>query len=86
MEKLLAGWLSVCMYDCLRTSDSGSALFLLYHAVKRQTDKGPVDHVTAESRYCLSEDRLLRQKVAYTTLVRTLVNSRIEKLIARLKN
>jgi len=71
VEKLLAGWLSICMYDCLRQRDSGKALFLLYHAVKRQTDKGPIDAVTAESRYCLSEDRLLRQKVAYATLVRT---------------
>ena len=70
VEKLLAGWLSVCMYDSLRQQDAaGRALYLLYHAVKRQTDKAPVDAVTAESRYCLSEDRLLRHKVAYTTLV-----------------
>jgi len=65
----LAGWLSVCMYDSLRFHDPGKALFLLYHAVKRQTEKGPVDVVTAESRYCLSEDRLLRDKVDYTALV-----------------
>ena len=57
------------MYDSLRFHDPGKALFLLYHAVKRQTEKGPVDVVTAESRYCLSEDRLLRDKVDYTALV-----------------
>ena len=70
MEKLLAGWLSICMYDCLRLHEPGKAMFLLYHAVKRQTEKGPVDAVTAESRYCLSEDRLLREKVDYAVLVR----------------
>jgi len=70
VEKLLSGWLSVCLYDSLRLHDAGKALFLLYLAVKRQTEKGPVDAVTAESRYCLSEDRLLREKLDYATLVR----------------
>jgi len=68
VEKLLSGWLSICMYDSLRVHEPGKALFLLYHAVKKQTEKGPVDHVTAESRYCLSEDRLLREKLDYTVL------------------
>ena len=71
VEKLLAGWLSICMYDSLRLREPGKALFLLYHAVKRQTEKGPVDVVTAESRYCLSEDRLLHENVDYTVLVGT---------------
>jgi len=69
VEKLLSGWLAICMFDTLRLHEPGKALFLLYHAVKKQTEKGPVDHVTAESRYCLSEDRLLREKVDYTVLV-----------------
>jgi len=69
VEKLLAGWLSVCMYDSLRCQEPGKALFLLYEAVKKQTAKGPIDAVTGESRYCLCEDRLLREKVDYATLV-----------------
>ena len=71
VEKLLSGWLSICMYESLRLHDPGKALFLLYHAVKKQVDKGPVDAVTSESRYCLSEDRLLRENVQYTVLVRS---------------
>ena len=77
VERLLAGWLSVCLYeDSLHHRGAGRALHLLYEAVKRQTDKGPVDAVTGDARYCLSEDRLLRLQLNYSTLVRTLATWR----------
>ena len=42
---------------------------MLYQAIKRQTEKGPVDAISSEARYSLSEDRLLREKIEPKTLV-----------------
>lgn len=38
---------------------------MLFKAVKQQTEKGPVDAVTGEARYSLSEEKLLRQAVDF---------------------
>ena len=38
---------------------------MLFKAVKQQSEKGPVDAVTGEARYSLSEDKLLRQAVDF---------------------
>ena len=43
---------------------------MLFQAIKRQTEKGPVDVLTGEARYCLAEDRLLREKIEPAVLVR----------------
>jgi len=42
---------------------------MLYRAIKQQVDKGPVDMVTGEARYSLSEDKLIRQQIEYKQLV-----------------
>lgn len=70
VEKLLANWLSLCMYRYLR-EEAGSSLYTLYQAIKVQVDKGPVDCITCEARYSLSEDRLLRteKQLEYFVLV-----------------
>lgn len=70
VEKLLANWLSLSMYGYLK-ANAGRALFMLYKAVKHQTEKGPIDAVTAEAKYSLSEDRLLREKIEAKTLIVT---------------
>jgi len=44
---------------------------MLYLAVKHQVDRGPVDALTGESKYSLSEDRLIRQQIDYRQLVCT---------------
>ncbi|KAK3744735.1 hypothetical protein RRG08_062381 [Elysia crispata] len=62
VEKLLTNWLSVCLYDYLRDY-AGASLFMLYKAIKLQAEKGPVDCVTGDARYSLSEDTLLREKI-----------------------
>jgi plexin A len=54
----------VCVKDC-----AGEPLFLLFRAVKQQIDKGPVDMLTGEARYSLSEDKLIRQQIDYKQLV-----------------
>jgi len=56
------------MYGHL-TQHVARPLFLLYNAIKHQTDKGPVDAVTSDARYALSEDRLLRDNTHYRPLV-----------------
>lgn len=62
VEKLLTNWLSLCLYKHLK-DHAGSSLFMLYKAIKLQVEKGPVDYVTGDARYSLSEDRLLREKI-----------------------
>ena len=48
---------------------AGEPLYLLYRAIKQQVDKGPVDAVTSEARYSLSEDKLIRQSIDYREMV-----------------
>ncbi|XP_064632633.1 plexin-A2-like isoform X2 [Lineus longissimus] len=67
VEKLLANWLSICLYENLKES-TGEPLFMLFKAIKHQVEKGPVDAVTADARYSLSEDRLLREKTQQNTV------------------
>lgn len=55
----------VCLQEC-----AGEPLFMLYCAIKQQMEKGPIDAITGEARYSLSEDKLIRQQIEYKTLVR----------------
>ncbi|XP_025776786.1 plexin-A2 [Puma concolor] len=49
-------------------------LFMLYCAIKQQMEKGPIDAITGEARYSLSEDKLIRQQIEYKTLILNCVN------------
>ncbi|XP_060592222.1 plexin-A1-like isoform X2 [Ruditapes philippinarum] len=62
VEKMLTNWMSLCMYKYLRDL-AGSSLYVLYRALKLHVEKGPVDCMTGDARYTLSEDKLLRDKV-----------------------
>ena len=42
---------------------------MLYCAMKQQMEKGPIDAITGEARYSLSEDKLIRQQIDYKILV-----------------
>ncbi|XP_041349841.1 plexin-B-like isoform X2 [Gigantopelta aegis] len=68
VEKMLSNWLALCLYKYLK-DHAGSSLFMLYKAIKLQAEKGPVDYVTGDARYSLSEDRLLREKIEPKTLM-----------------
>ena len=46
----------------------GQPMYLLYRAVKNQLEKGPIDVITGEARYSLSEQKLIRQKVDMVVL------------------
>lgn len=52
-----------------RQECAGEPLFSLFCAIKQQMEKGPIDAITGEARYSLSEDKLIRQQIDYKTLV-----------------
>ncbi|KAK6619958.1 hypothetical protein RUM44_006358 [Polyplax serrata] len=62
VEKMLTNWMALCMYNYLKDY-AGSSLFLLFKAIKHQVEKGPVDAITHDARYSLSEERLLREQI-----------------------
>lgn len=68
VEKMLTNWMALCMYRYLKEY-AGSSLFLLYKAIKHQIQKGPVDAVTHDARYSLSEERLLREQIQHGVVV-----------------
>ncbi|KAK0399439.1 hypothetical protein QR680_003050 [Steinernema hermaphroditum] len=65
VEKLFSLWFTITMYPYLSdvARGPGRPFFLLYRALKCQTEKGPIDAVTGGSRYSLSEQKLLRESV-----------------------
>ncbi|VDO98083.1 unnamed protein product [Soboliphyme baturini] len=69
VEKMLANWIALCLYDYVQQGAAGGSLFLLYTALKHQVEKGPVDECTANARYSLSEDRLLKEQIDYEPLM-----------------
>jgi len=69
VEKLLTNWLSLCMYNYLK-KHVARAMFMLFKAIKHQTEKGPVDALTYDARYALAEERLLRENTEYRPLVK----------------
>ncbi|GFS14071.1 plexin-A2-like [Elysia marginata] len=67
-EKMLTNWFTFLLYKFLKEC-AGEPLFMLYGAIKQQVSKGPVDAITGEARYSLSEDKLLRQHINYRPMV-----------------
>lgn len=70
-EKMLSAWFTFLLYKFLREC-AGEPLFMLFRAVKQQVDKGPVDAITSEARYSLSEEKLIRQLIDYRPMVNCL--------------
>lgn len=68
-EKMLSAWFTFLLYKFLREC-AGEPLFMLFRAVKQQVDKGPVDSITSEARYSLSEEKLIRQSIDFKPMVR----------------
>nr|XP_032633842.1 plexin-A3 [Chelonoidis abingdonii] len=66
-EKMLTNWFTFLLHRFLKEC-AGEPLFLLFCAIKQQMEKGPMDAVTGEARYSLSEDKLIRQQIDYKTL------------------
>uniref|UniRef100_A0A8C2Q4D9 Plexin A2 n=1 Tax=Cyprinus carpio TaxID=7962 RepID=A0A8C2Q4D9_CYPCA len=66
-EKMLTNWFAFLLHKFLKEC-AGEPLFMLYCAIKQQMEKGPIDAITGEARYSLSEDKLIRQQIDYKTL------------------
>ncbi|GIY44957.1 hypothetical protein CEXT_129011 [Caerostris extrusa] len=64
-KKMLTNWMALCMYNYIK-DQAGGSLFLLFSAIKHQIEKGPVDVITHDARYSLSEERLLREQIEYS--------------------
>merc|ERR1719242_1441748 len=78
VEKMLTNWLALCLYDYMKDY-AGSSLFVLFKAIKFQIEKGPVDSCSHDARYSLSEDRLLREAVAASTIACCVVQDELEE-------
>lgn len=63
-EKMLSSWFTFLLYKFLKEC-AGEPLYMLFRAIKQQVDKGPVDAVTSEARYSLSEEKLIRQSIDF---------------------
>ena len=66
-EKMLSSWFTFLLYKFLHEC-AGEPLYMLYRAIKHQVDKGPVDMVSHEARYSLSEEKLIRSQIEYHAL------------------
>ena len=49
----------------------GRSIYIVFLALRHLTKKGPVDAITADARYALSEDKLLREKIEPANIVST---------------
>ncbi len=67
-EKMLANWFAFLLYDFIRDC-AGTPLYILFLSIKQQIYKGPVDAITCEARYSLSEDKLIRQSIDYESMI-----------------
>lgn len=80
VEKMLTNWMALCMYQYLKEY-AGSALFLLFKAIKHQLEKGLVDAVTHDARYSLSEERLLREQIEHNIVTLHIVQDDIDEKV-----
>ncbi|UYV78867.1 plexB [Cordylochernes scorpioides] len=86
VEKMLTNWLSLSMYDYLK-DHAGSSMFLLSCAIKHQVEKGPVDAITHDARYSLSEERLLREQTDYMMVtIHVVQEDQDEKITCRVND
>ncbi|CAF1302859.1 unnamed protein product [Adineta steineri] len=67
-EKMLSNWFSFLLFGYIKER-LGSPLYILFQSIKQQIQKGPIDCLTSESRYSLSEDKLLRQHIDYLSMI-----------------
>uniref|UniRef100_A0AAR2ISC4 Plexin-A2 n=1 Tax=Pygocentrus nattereri TaxID=42514 RepID=A0AAR2ISC4_PYGNA len=72
-EKMLTNWFAFLLHKFLKEC-AGEPLFMLYCAIKQQMEKGPIDAITGEARYSLSEDKLIRQQIEYKILTLSCVS------------
>ncbi|XP_073993851.1 plexin B isoform X2 [Rhodnius prolixus] len=80
VEKMLTNWMALSMYRYVKEY-AGTPLFLLYKAIKHQIEKGPVDAITHDARYSLSEERLLREQIPHSVVTVHVVQDDVDEKI-----
>lgn len=58
VEKMLTNWLALNMQEYFH-GEVGRSLYLMFEAIKTQLERGPVDAVSGDAYYSLSESKLL---------------------------
>lgn len=78
-EKMLSAWFTFLLYKFLREC-AGEPLYMLFRAVKGQLEKGPIDAITSEARYSLSEEKLIRQLIDFKPItIYVSINQQIQQ-------
>ena len=72
---MLTAWFTFLLYKFMREC-AGEPLYLLFRAMKQQVNKGPIDAITSEARYSLSEEKLIRQSIDFKPIVSFVVHSK----------
>ncbi|XP_072025086.1 plexin-A2-like [Amphiura filiformis] len=67
VEKLLTNWIALSLYDFLK-DHAAYPLFLLYRAIKCQSEKGPIDVMSGKSHFSLSDENVLNDDVEFEEL------------------
>ncbi|XP_076356920.1 plexin-B-like [Tachypleus tridentatus] len=80
VEKMLTNWMVLNMYDYLKDHASRS-LFLLFSAMKHQVEKGPIDALTNDARFSLSEQKLLKECIEYLPVTIHVFQENQDKII-----
>lgn len=60
VEKMLTNWLALTMHDQFQ-GPLGQSLYLLFEALRSQLERGPIDAISGDAYYSLSEHKLLRE-------------------------
>lgn len=78
-EKMLSAWFTFLLHKFLKEC-AGEPLYMLFRAVKGQVDKGPIDAITSEARYSLSEEKLIRQLIDFKSItIYVSINQQIQQ-------
>ncbi|XP_033645766.1 plexin-B-like [Asterias rubens] len=72
VEKLLSNWIALCLYDSVKDY-TGYPLFLLYRAIKCHCENGPMDVISGQAKFTLSDERLLTEDVEFREMTLTVI-------------
>ncbi|XP_063952485.1 plexin-B1-like [Lytechinus pictus] len=72
-ERLLSSWFALVMFSYMETY-TFYPLYMLYQAIKTQTEKGPIDEGTGEAYYTLEYSKLFDQIIQFHSLALDVVD------------
>ena len=60
-------------FDSISKDYTGYPLFLLYRAIKCHCENGPMDVISGQAKFTLSDERLLTEDVEFREMVRVYI-------------